>query len=326
MATTPTGYYQQQAPPGMNVPQVMTPYYGSSPLDPSTSGPQINYPGGTPNFNEQTGSYNTPAPPPTQQPSGPSWPGIDTSGINPQLVGLFQQYGVTPTGRGTGYTDIGYWNDKISAPGADSGYYLGRLQYELTHGGQDQYASSAAAGVSPSTASAAAPYTFGTGVPGMGTIFGAGGVAGSAAGNDLFNYLMQRGQGITSDANLPALQLSANDPIIKAQTDAYRAEQDRAARSYESQAAEKAGSSGNIDAVTRSMTEQAAQNTSGFEAQLLSSELNARRQEIEQALSGTQGMLTAEQALQLQEELSQLQLAQQAYQFDTGNAINVGLA
>jgi hypothetical protein len=152
-------------------------------------------------------------------------------------------------------------------------------------------------------------YVPGAGVKGQGTIFG-GGAPGSTGQNatDLYKYLY--GLGTSSPT------IDANDPIIKAQTDAYRAEQDRAGRSYLAQAAESGGPNTNLDAVARSMAEQGAQSTGAFQANLMGNELSARRNQIQQALSGAQGLLTSEQQAQLQEELSQLGLAQNAYQFD----------
>ncbi len=152
-------------------------------------------------------------------------------------------------------------------------------------------------------------YVPGKGVPGMGSIFGAGGVTGSAAGNSLFDFLMQRAhQGVAPDPN---------DPIIKNQVGAFGATQTRAARDAEAAAAERGGPNSNQDAVRRSMAEKVGQNTSGYQAQLLGNEVAARRAEIQNALSGAQGLLTDTQRAQLQEELAQLQLGQGAYQFDT---------
>lgn len=69
----------------------------------------------------------------TQQPaSNPLY-----QGMNPQLVSLFQQYNQTPTGQGTGNTDIAYWNNLMSQPGADVNYYLGRLKSDFQGNGPD---------------------------------------------------------------------------------------------------------------------------------------------------------------------------------------------
>jgi hypothetical protein len=150
-------------------------------------------------------------------------------------------------------------------------------------------------------------YVPGQGVPGQGSIFGAQG--GNQRTNALEDLLMKRaGQNI-----IP----SPNDPVIKAQTDAFSAQQERGARNYETQAAEKGGPNANPEAVQRSMAEQGAQATGAFEGQAMQRELDARRQEVQAALSGAQGMLTQEEQMQLEEELAQLGLASNAYQYDT---------
>lgn len=60
-----------------------------------------------------------------------------SSGINPQLQALYNQYGITNGGAGSGLSDYSYWNSKISAPGADQQYYLNRLQSDLQGNGPD---------------------------------------------------------------------------------------------------------------------------------------------------------------------------------------------
>lgn len=67
------------------------------------------------------------------QPTNPLFQGMD-----PRLTSLFQQYGQTPTGQGTGNTDIAYWNSKLTAPGADANYYLGRLGSDFAGNGPDK--------------------------------------------------------------------------------------------------------------------------------------------------------------------------------------------
>lgn len=127
-----------------------------------------------------------------------------------------------------------------------------------------------------------------------------------------FDLLMGKAKG-SSD-------VSADDPTIKAQTDAYRAEQTRAGRSYLSQAAEAGGTNVNLDAQSRAVAEHGAQETSGFQANLISQERQARRNDIQQALSLGSGFLTQEQQMALQEELNQMDLQQRAYEFDTNQA------
>jgi hypothetical protein len=120
-----------------------------------------------------------------------------------------------------------------------------------------------------------------------------------------------------------SLQVNPQDPIVKAQTDAYAASGERQLRNYLSSAAEKAGPGGNIDAVTRSANENLAQADASFTGQVLQNELTARRGEVAQALSLYGSTLTSQQQMALQEELAKLdaqlaqaQLQQGAYQFD----------
>lgn len=139
-----------------------------------------------------------------------------------------------------------------------------------------------------------------------GSIFETPGATGPQSG-PLFDLLMRRAT--------QSLDIDSTDPIIKAQTDAYGARQERASRNYLSGLAERAGPSANIGAEARSSAEQAGQATGAFEAELIGRELSTRRQEIEGALSGAAGLLTAEQQMQLQEELAKISLAQQQHQF-----------
>lgn len=138
------------------------------------------------------------------------------------------------------------------------------------------------------------------------SIFGG---AQSGQANDLFNLLMGRAQ--------QSLNINPNDPIIRNQIDNYAAQQERGRRNYLQQVAEQAGPGANTSAEARASAEQVGQGTSAFSAQIGQNELNARRQEIQNALSGASGLLTTQQQLALQEELAQLQLQQNAYQFDT---------
>jgi len=105
------------------------------------------------------------------------------------------------------------------------------------------------------------------------------------------------------------------DAIMRPQIDAFSAAQQQQNRNTLAQAAEAGGPNNNLNAETRSLGEAAGQATAGFQAGLAQNELNARRTEIQQALSGMQGLLTSEQQLALQEELSNLDRAQQESQF-----------
>lgn len=175
-------------------------------------------------------------------------------------------------------------------------------------------------------------YDFGPGgVPGGGGGAGGGGNAGGGGGfsagggggnagigdaraNTLFDLLMKRASASEN--------IDPNDPIIKAQTDAYSAQGQQARRDFLAQQAEKAGPYGNQTSEERRSAEELGKSTGSFQAQAMQNELNARRAQIEHALSGAAGFLTNQQQLALQEELSKLQLAQQESQF--GRNLNQG--
>lgn len=120
---------------------------------------------------------------------------------------------------------------------------------------------------------------------------------GANAGN-LYDTLMGRaGQ---------SLNVSAKDPIIAGQVNSYRAEQERGARNYLEAQAESQGPMANLGAERRLASEHAAQATGGMQAQLMGQELTARRTEIQNALNQMGGLLTEEQKMALQTELSYL--------------------
>lgn len=130
----------------------------------------------------------------------------------------------------------------------------------------------------------------------------------------LYNQLTQRAQ--------QGLNVSPDDPIIKGQTDAYSAQQERARRNFLGDLAESNSpyASGAQLGQSRMTAEQMGANVGGFQAQLMGRELQSRRDEIQQALASQQGMLTEEQRLALQKELSYLNDATQRYGIDSGAA------
>lgn len=123
----------------------------------------------------------------------------------------------------------------------------------------------------------------------------------------LFDMLMGRAK--------QSLKVDPNDPILRGQSDAYSAQQTRHGRQYLKELAERSGANANIDAEGRMVAEKAAQSSAGFEANLMQQELTSRRQEIKDALAGAAGLLTAEQQLQLQMELKQLDQQADLYKF-----------
>lgn len=132
--------------------------------------------------------------------------------------------------------------------------------------------------------------------------------------DELYNQLLQRSQ--------QGLAIDRNDPIIRAQADAFAANQDRQKRNMLGDLAEKAGpyASGQLQGQDRMLTEKAGQATGGFEAGLMGDELKTRRDEIAQALQSRQSMLTFEQQQALQEKLAQLNAAIQREQMSQQNS------
>lgn len=129
--------------------------------------------------------------------------------------------------------------------------------------------------------------------------------------DDLFNLLMGRAK--------QSEVIDPNDPVLKAQTDAFNANNQRSQRSYLSQAAEKGGPNANLDAVGRSMAEKGAQAGGDFQATLMGNELKSRRDEIQQSLQEAGSLLTADQQLALQRELGTIDAALRQQQITSGN-------
>jgi hypothetical protein len=123
--------------------------------------------------------------------------------------------------------------------------------------------------------------------------------------------------------------VTTNDPAIKAQTDPYNAAIERQKNSYlsgqaEQLAAKGLGSSGQMNNEQRYAGEQAGQQEGGFAAQLVGNEINARRQQVQDALSGLSGAITQDQKQALEEELAKLTQQTQMYGINTeaGTAAN----
>jgi hypothetical protein len=130
--------------------------------------------------------------------------------------------------------------------------------------------------------------------------------------DELFNTLLKRsGQSLAVDRT---------DPAVRSQADANAAATDRTTRNYLADLAEKAGPYANLRGETRLAQERAGQQEGSFEASLVGNEINARRAEIQNALSQMGSMLTTQQTLALQEELARLSDATNRYGIDTSNA------
>jgi hypothetical protein len=139
--------------------------------------------------------------------------------------------------------------------------------------------------------------------PGGGGAPGAPGGPGGSGGpkwDDLYNELMKRGK--------QSLDVNANDPIIRNQTDAFAASQDRAKRDALNAAAERSSpyGTGGMQGQERMMAEHLGANVGGFQAELMGRELQSKRDEISHALDSASTMLSEQQRVSLQRELGLL--------------------
>lgn len=162
--------------------------------------------------------------------------------------------------------------------------------------------------------------------------------AASSRSDDLYQQLLQRTQ--------QGLDVDRNTPAIRAQADAFSANQERSRRNYLSDTAERMGpyASGALQGERRMASERAGIASGAFEAELVGREITARRDEIAQALSLLTGRVSAEDEMALRRELADLeaqlrregyglqrygldqgndqflrQLAQRQYEFDSSN-------
>ena len=121
---------------------------------------------------------------------------------------------------------------------------------------------------------------------------------GQGRGDELYNMLLARAK--------QGLDINPESPMIRQQVDPYTAQVERARRNYLADVAEQSGPLANIQGERRVASERAGQASGLFESQLIGRELQARRDEIAQALASMQGMLSQEQQLAMQRELAQL--------------------
>lgn len=246
-----------------------------------------------------------------------------TAGMTPdQVRALSNQY--IGAGGANNIDNGQYWVDKYAQWGAsDPGYFETRLKEGI--GDQSGYNGAFGNIRTPGNAAATTPGGGGAGyVPGP-TTQGPWTGTTPGQGTDLYNMLMKR-------ANQSEI-IDPNDPTIRSQVDPAVAQLQRQNTQNLAATAERAGSNANIGAETRAGSEAVGQGAATIEGQVMGQQLAARQQEIQQALSGAQGLLTNEQQMNLQEELAKLQLAQQqsqyeqtlgqnAYQFGTNTQLN----
>jgi hypothetical protein len=121
--------------------------------------------------------------------------------------------------------------------------------------------------------------------------------------DELYKLLMQRATQGTA--------VNRDDPNIRAQVDPVVAQQERASRNYIDDIAEKSGPLANIQGERRLAAERGGQAAGAFESEVIGREIAAKRDEIAQALQLYGSRLTAEQQLEMQQQLAQLDAALQ---------------
>lgn len=104
---------------------------------------------------------------------------------------------------------------------------------------------------------------------------------------------------------------SATDPTIRSQVDPYAAQQERSRRNYLADLAERSAPGANLRGEQRLTQEHAGAQIGGWESELVGREIEARRAEIQSALSGVQGIVSQDQAEALQRELARMNDATQ---------------
>ncbi len=113
------------------------------------------------------------------------------------------------------------------------------------------------------------------------------------------SYLERATQPITVDKT---------DPAFRQQADSYAANVERQKRNYLADQAEgmDASATGAMRGQERMASERAGHQIGTFEAQLVGNELRQKRQEVDDALKGLYGMVTADQQMALQQKAMEL--------------------
>lgn len=132
-------------------------------------------------------------------------------------------------------------------------------------------------------------------------------------GNDLYSQLSQRaGQSLNIDP--------MTDAVIRPQVDAAAAQFTRQGRNLIDDQAESGSpyATGTLQHSRTQAAENAGQQTSQLQSQLVQNELMSRRSEIQNALSQQGSMLTADQQLSLQRQMADVNAQLQKYQLEGG--------
>jgi hypothetical protein len=280
----------------------MRPQQAPQPYQQTVDTPEWSMPGSAPTNTGFTGNMGQPAPIQYQPPAQPSQPAtaapaptpapfdrtafrdawMSTGSDRGRQDALLQQYGLTldPAGRATLPTgeiiDLRY------------GAKAGGTQATWTGAGGTQNGVPVNSGAPSTTAPGSfigSSATLTNGVP--------AGISG-----ELYRLLLDRARQGTA--------IDRSNPNVRAQADAFSAQQERAQRNYLADLAESSGPLANLRGEQRMAAERAGQASGAFEAQLMGREIEARRQEIQAALTELRGMLTADQQMALQRELASL--------------------
>lgn len=244
--------------------------------------------------NSQTGPSAQPVDGAT--PKSTTWtPGTTGNIQDPTYArSLIDYYGSQPGADPSLKNDPNYWMGKLTSGtfGSDQNYAIHKMQNGWKETPGASFAGMSG-GAGPATWSSV-PLPSQMGAPAMPT----------AAPQDpamagFYQQLMNRsGQSLAVDPN---------DPVVRNQVDSYAAQQTRQMRNNLAGVAEASGPNANISAETRSAAEKVAQNTSGFQAQVIQREIDARRQEIAQALTLQGSQLTLAEQSRLRAEDQALQ-------------------
>ena len=257
-------------------------------------------------------------PPPPAQPASPGlsreqirdlWMSRTGRQTPEQLAAFAQQYGGTVTKPDTVRWDWGGGKVEdldmiIDTEGKGQAGWGGNAGMLGAAGTQGSSAPDQPRGTSAGPAAGTSAHRPGTSSPALATPDATGGTGNirSGQGNELYNTLLQRSrQGLNINAQ--------TNPNIRQQADPYAAAVERDRRSYMADTAERLGPLANLQGEERLSRERAGQASGLFESQLVGRELQARRDEIQNALMAMQGMLSQEQQLAMQREIANLDAA-----------------
>jgi hypothetical protein len=261
---------------------------------------------------------------PAQQPAGYQAPANPTSAWNREAfrdASMGRQVGTTAQDFINAHPDISGGvrlvpgsTDKVILPTGEV------LDLSINANAQGQGTGNGWTGMGQWNGSAIVPYA--DGGNGGGGAAGAGGAgsasysASSSTSNPAITDLLAR---LKTRAD-QSLNVSPNDDIIRNQTDAYNAQQQRAERQHLADLAESSGPLANLQGEQRLSSERIGQSTGAFQANLMGRELTARRQEISDALTQMGGLLTEEQRQNLQMQLASMDDAIKRMQLDQNSS------